>query len=69
MQASDPEIAFTIQLMIARTLSVKLREARLSQQKAVEKQKELEKKAAEKALLEYKSSSCPEDDDWRTWGK
>lgn len=55
--------------MIARTLSVKLREARLSQQKAVEKQKELEKKAAEKALMEYKSSSCPVDDDWRTWGK
>jgi hypothetical protein len=55
--------------MIARTLSVKLREARLSQQKAVEKQKELEKRAAEKEALENRDSSCPVDDDWRTWGK
>jgi len=34
LKESDPEIAYTIQLMIARTLSLKLQEARLSQQRA-----------------------------------
>eukprot|EP00619_Florenciella_sp_RCC1007_P016918 CAMPEP_0205937960 /NCGR_PEP_ID=MMETSP1325-20131115/45567_1 /ASSEMBLY_ACC=CAM_ASM_000708 /TAXON_ID=236786 /ORGANISM="Florenciella sp., Strain RCC1007" /LENGTH=142 /DNA_ID=CAMNT_0053308269 /DNA_START=203 /DNA_END=629 /DNA_ORIENTATION=- len=36
LQASDPEIAYTIQLMIARTLSNKLRSARIAQQTTVE---------------------------------
>jgi len=35
-KTSDPEIAFTFQLMIARTLSTKLLLARQSQQRAVE---------------------------------
>jgi len=54
--------------MIARTLSIKLREARLSQQKAVEKQKAMEK-ASEEEEARKKGASCPVDDDWRTWGK